>query len=169
MSVWYTLFFVLLVKAQTCENYGLFNGTNCVCPTGFGGSTCSQLGCGGTIFQGSQRPLIPSTSSGSFANLTASNCKCESGWTGTGCNVCQSANACQTGFAAVGQVAIDSSTFNGQQGNTTLVCNTQSRVWASSQMSCQVNVLSLPFLSFLCSINCIRTRHFKQYIHLYLL
>jgi hypothetical protein len=146
-SVWHTLFFVLLVHAQTCENYGLPNGTSCVCPTGFGGSTCSQLGCGGTIFQGSQRSLTPSTATGSFANLTASSCQCESGWTGTGCNVCQTAKACQSGFAAVGQVTADSSTIDGPQGNTTLVCNTQARVWASSQMSCQVNVLSFSYLS----------------------
>lgn len=144
--VWYTLCFLVLVNAQTCENDGLLNGTSCVCPPGFGGSTCSQLGCGGTIFQGSQRPLTSSTSSGSFANLTASNCSCESGWTGTGCNVCQTANACQTGFAAAGQATVNSSTFDGQQGNQTLVCNTQARVWASSQMSCEVIVSSfLPF------------------------
>ena len=143
-SVWYTLYFALLVHAQTCENYGLLNGSSCVCPAGFGGSTCSQLACGGTIFQGSQRPLTPSTLTGSFANLTASGCKCESGWTGTGCNVCQTANACQSGFAAAGQ-GIDSSTIDGLQGNTTLVCNTQSRVWASSQMSCQVNVHCFPY------------------------
>lgn len=143
-SGWYTLSLLLLAKAQTtCDNYGLLNGTSCSCPTGFGGSTCSQIGCGGTIFQGSQRPLTTS-STGSFANLTASNCSCESGWTGTGCNVCQTAQACQSGFAVAGQVTTDSSTTD----NKTLVCNTQARVWASSQMSCQVNVSQLfPFLS----------------------
>jgi ABC-type multidrug transport system fused ATPase/permease subunit len=145
MILWYTLCFVLLVHAQTCENYGVLNGTSCACPPGFGGSTCSQLGCGGTIFQGSQRHLT-SSSTGSFANLTASTCQCESGWIGTGCNVCQTANACQAGFAAVNQVTIDSSSFNGTQGNETLVCNTQAQVYASSQMSCQVNVCSFFFI-----------------------
>ena len=143
-GAWYTLSFVLLVHAQTCENYGVVNGTSCACPVGFGGSTCSQIGCGGTIFQGSQRKLT--SNSGSFANLTASNCQCESGWTGTGCNVCQTANACQTGFAAVGQPTIASSSIDGSQGNETIVCNTQARVYASSQMSCQVNVGSFSYI-----------------------
>lgn len=139
-SAWYILCFAFFVQAQTCENYGLLNGTSCMCPTGFGGSTCSELGCGGTIFQGSQRPVAPA--------LTASTCGCESGWTGTGCNVCQTANACQSGFAAVSQVSINSSTFDSLQGNKTLVCNTQPRVWASSQMSCEVNVCNFsPLLS----------------------
>jgi hypothetical protein len=146
--LWYTFCFVLVVKAQSCENDGILNGTSCACPVGFGGSTCSQIGCGGTLFQGSQRPLTPPTSTGTFANLTASNCTCESGWTGTGCNVCQTSNACQTGFAAVGKASIDSSSLSGLDGNTTLVCNTQARVWSSSQMSCQVNVCSFfPLIS----------------------
>jgi hypothetical protein len=158
---------VLLVRAKTCENYGVLNGTSCACPTGFGGSTCSQLGCGGTIFQGSRRQLT--SNSTSFANLTASTCQCESGWTGTGCNVCQSANACQTGFAAVGQVAINSSSLDGTNGNETLVCNTQARVYASSQMSCQVNVCSFFLSFFFCAVyDCNRIRHFKHYTHLHL-
>ena len=165
-SIWYTLCFVLLVHAQTCENYGVANGTNCACPVGFGGSTCSQLGCGGTIFQGSQRKLT--SNSGSFANLTASNCQCESGWTGTGCNVCQTASACQSGFAAVGQPAIDSSSIDGSQGNSTIVCNTQAQVYASSQMSCQVNVCSFSVCSLPCSPDWNRIQHFKQYFHLHL-
>ena len=148
--VWYTLSFVLLVHAQTCENFGVLNGSSCACPVGFGGSTCSQLGCGGNIFQGSQRQLT-SSSTGSFANLTASNCQCQSGWTGTGCNVCQTANVCQTGFASVGNATIDSSSLDGTQGNGTLVCNTQARVYASSQMSCQVNVCKFSFISLPCS------------------
>jgi hypothetical protein len=166
-SLWCTLWFVLLVQAQTCENYGVLNGTICACPVGFGGSTCSQIGCGGTIFQGSQRKLT-SNSTASFANLTASTCQCESGWTGTGCNVCQTTNACQTGFAAVGRPTIDSSSINGSQGNKTLVCNTQARVYASSQMSCQVNVCSFSLSFFPCSPDCNRIRHLNLYIHLHL-
>ena len=167
--VWHTLFFVLLVHAQTCENYGVLNGTSCACPTGFGGSTCSQIGCGGTIFQGSQRQLT-TNSTGSFANLTASTCQCQSGWTGTGCNVCQTAKACQTGFASVGQATIDSSSLEGAQGNETLVCNSQARVYASSQMSCQVNVCSFFFHypTFPCLPDCNRIRHFKHYTHFHL-
>ena len=135
------LFCVLSVAwvagAQTCQNYGVRNGTSCSCPVGFGGADCSLPGCGGTIFQGSQRPVA--STSGSFANLTAAGCSCTSGWTGTGCNVCQTASACQTAFAAVGSVT-PASALGPSQGNDTMVCNTQPRVYASSQMSCRVDV-----------------------------
>ncbi|KAF8881935.1 hypothetical protein CPB84DRAFT_1791330 [Gymnopilus junonius] len=133
----YTLSLGLFVHAQTCENYGVINGSSCACPSGFGGSDCSQPGCGGTIFQGAQRPLA--SLSGSFANLTASSCSCQSGWTGTGCNVCTTTSACQIAFSAAGTVTPDSANLNGQQGNETMICNSQARVYASSQMSCQVN------------------------------
>ena len=123
--------------AQTCENYGTPNGSSCSCPTGFGGPTCSQPGCHGTIFAGSQRQFV--TPSSGLANLTASGCGCESGWGGTGCNVCRSAAACQTGFAAHGSAPTDSTTVTNVQ-NGTMVCNTTPRVWAASQMSCQVIV-----------------------------
>lgn len=163
----FTLLLAIFVQAQTCENYGVLNGTNCACPVGFGGSTCSQPGCGGTIFQGSQRPLAPST--GSFANLTAAGCSCESGWIGTGCNVCQSASACQTAFSAVGSVSASAAVSN--LGNETMVCNRQARVFASSQMSCRVDVSvsSLPFPFYLKRANILaviriqRCRFFTPY------
>lgn len=135
------LLFTVYARTQTCDNYGVQNGTDCACPTGFGGSTCAQPGCGGTIFQGSQRPLA--SLSGSFANLTASNCSCEGGWTGTGCNVCQTASACQSAFAAVSSVSASTASSVNSQGNDTMVCNREARVWASSQMSCRVEVRSV--------------------------
>lgn len=142
--IW-SLFLVTLVNGQICANYGVQNGSTCSCPTGFGGSTCSQPGCGGDIFQGSQRHLA-SASGGSFPNLTASGCSCESGWTGTGCNVCQTTSACQTGYNASGNAISDSQAVSDAQNgqNDTLVCNTEARVWAASQMSCQVNVSLTP-------------------------
>lgn len=131
-------FYTSSVHSQTCENFGQLNGTSCECPTGTGGSTCSELACGGNIFEGSQRPLT-STSSGGFANLTSSGCSCQSGWTGTGCNVCQTASACQS--AANSLESSDSSLTGDDDGqNNTLVCNTSPKVWASSQMSCSVDV-----------------------------
>ena len=108
----------------TCDNYGSVNGSECSCPPGFGGTTCSQPGCNGTIFQGSQRPVAPlSSSTPSFANLTSSGCTCQSDWTGTGCNVCQSASACQSGYSASGnsQPSANSSIDGtGQTQNNTL-------------------------------------------------
>ncbi|KAJ3891331.1 hypothetical protein GG344DRAFT_77017 [Lentinula edodes] len=144
------------VHSQTCENFGQLNGTSCECPTGTGGSTCSELACGGNIFEGSQRPLT-STSSGGFANLTSSGCSCQSGWTGTGCNVCQAASACQS--AANSLESSDSSLTGDDDGqNNTLVCNTSPKVWASSQMSCSVDNPTLQALYPLSStLNIIRT------------
>lgn len=136
-KIWYLSLLVLYVQAQSCDNYGVPNASTCACPTGFGGSTCSQPGCGGNIFQGSHRPLT--SLDGSFANLTASGCSCETGWIGTGCNVCQTASACQSAFSAVGSVSTSAASIQ-SQGNETMVCNTEARVYASSQMTCNVKV-----------------------------
>jgi hypothetical protein len=150
-SVWglgYVLFLLGAVYGQTaCDNYGSLNGSECSCPTGFGGTICSQPGCNGTIFDGSQRPVAPlSSTSPPFSNLTASGCTCQSGWTGTGCNVCQSASACQSGYSASGHSSTNA-TIGGtsQSQNDTLVCNTAARVWAAGQMSCQVIVSFVQF------------------------
>lgn len=133
------------VMGQTCMNYGETspsNASSCLCPPGFGGATCAQPGCGGTIFDGSSRSLAqPSASSPGFANLTSSNCTCESGWGGVGCNVCTTASACQVAYAAVNGNASAISGLNGVAGlNDTMVCNTAPAVWAASELSCQVNV-----------------------------
>ncbi|KAF8894767.1 ABC transporter [Infundibulicybe gibba] len=120
-------------------------------PASFGGTTCSQPACGGTIFQGTQRPLTP-ISNGS-ANMTSAGCSCDAGWGGTGCNVCQSQSACQTGFTKAGLSVSDSSSQN-----NTLVCNTAPRVWAAGHMSCQVNNPTLQALYPLSStLNILRT------------
>lgn len=143
---WSILFFLVVVKAQTCENYGFQNGSTCACPTGFGGETCSQPACGGNIFESSQRRLTPV--SNNIANLTQAGCSCEDGWTGTGCNVCQSSNACQAAYASSGHAPSSSDMVTGSQGaqNNTLTCNTSPRVWAGSQMSCSVDVCKVSFL-----------------------
>ncbi|KAF6758758.1 ABC transporter [Ephemerocybe angulata] len=116
---------LISVNAQTCENYGTANAGQCACPTGFGGPTCALPGCHGTIFDGAQRQFASTTGTGSaaLANLTAAGCACEAGWGGTGCN---------------GSSASPDISSAGAVQNGTMVCNTQPRVWAAGQMSCQV-------------------------------
>lgn len=135
--------------SSDCANYGSVNGSSCACPVGFGGATCSQPACGGNIFQGTSRSLTPLSNGAngtSFANITAAGCSCQDGWTGTSCNVCQTSQACQSGFSSVSQVSAGSLPFgasptpDGQ--NSTLVCNNAPRVYAAGEMSCQVNVRS---------------------------
>ncbi|KAJ4475603.1 hypothetical protein J3R30DRAFT_3294740 [Lentinula aciculospora] len=146
------------VHSQNCENFGQLNGTSCDCPTGTGGSTCSELACGGNIFEGSQRPLTSTSSSGGFANLTSSGCSCQSGWTGTACTVCESASACQSAANSLGNSDSSLTGDDGDGQNNTLVCNTTPKVWASSQMSCSVNNPTLQALYPLSStLNIIRT------------
>ncbi|KAI0927964.1 hypothetical protein AcW2_004129 [Taiwanofungus camphoratus] len=140
---------------MSCENYGVVNGASCDCPPGFGGSTCAQPACGGNIFQGSGRSLAPL----SFANL--SGCACENGWTGTGCNVCQSANACQSAYVNTGGANAGIASSGTEAGeNNTLTCNVTPRVYAASQMSCEVVNPTLQDIYPLSStLNILRTLH----------
>ncbi|KZT74033.1 hypothetical protein DAEQUDRAFT_720885 [Daedalea quercina L-15889] len=139
--------------ASSCENYGTVNGSSCECPTGFGGGNCSQPACGGNIFQGSGRSLAD-WSLGSFPNITG--CSCENGWTGTSCNVCQSASACQSAFSGAGYSTSSSALASGT--NETLVCSTDARVYAASQLSCDVNNPTLEAIFPLSStLNILRT------------
>ncbi|PBK70004.1 ABC transporter [Armillaria solidipes] len=146
--------FPVLAVAQSCENAGVVNGSSCDCPTGFGGSNCSQPACGGSIFQGTDRSLTPINSNG-FANLTAAGCSCQSGWTGAGCSVCQTASACASGYSS--STSGSSTTSSGLTGlddgqNRTLVCNNSPRVWAAGQLSCNVNNPTLQALYPLSSV-----------------
>ncbi|KAG2355762.1 hypothetical protein BDR07DRAFT_1425226 [Suillus spraguei] len=143
-------------------NYGetsRSNASSCICPPGFGGATCAQPGCGGTIFDSSSRSLAqPSASLSGFANLTTSNCTCESGWGGVGCNVCTTSSACQVAY-----VAVNGNATLGLDGglvglNDTLVCNTAPTVWAAGELNCQVNNPTLEALYPLRStLNILRT------------
>src|ERR1700722_15646834 len=133
------LFLSYLAVGQTCDNYGLSNSSGCICPVGFGGSNCSQPGCGGDIFQGTQRPLTPLDASG---NLTAGGCTCESGWGGVGCNVCQNNDACESAFLRAEGGTDPDVVITGKSDNVT--CNTALRVYAAGLASCDV-VVRFPF------------------------
>ncbi|TFY60230.1 hypothetical protein EVJ58_g5288 [Rhodofomes roseus] len=139
--------------ATSCANYGSLNGSTCDCPTGFGGGNCSQPACGGDIFQGSGRPLAD-WNSGSLPNITG--CACADGWTGTGCNVCQTASVCQSAYSGAGYSPGSSGLADGT--NETLVCNADARVYAAGQMSCAVDNPTLQALFPLSSnLNILRT------------
>ncbi|KAF8264261.1 hypothetical protein EI94DRAFT_1593905 [Lactarius quietus] len=130
-------------RAQVaCENYGVpINSSACACPPGFGGPTCSAPACGGNIFQGTQRSLVSGANATSFGNVSSSSCGCSSGWTGTGCNVCQSSTICQSSFIAAGGNSNGSIVSDSNQSdlNNTLTCSTTPQVFAAGEMSCVVN------------------------------
>jgi hypothetical protein len=138
-----------LGQSLSCENYGAPNGTSCTCPPGFGNATCSLPSCGGNIFQGSARKTVTVSDNPStfFGNLTAeTDCSCESGWGGFGCNVCQSQGICQSALAALGRASSASSSVNSDPDiaqNSTLTCSNSARVFAAGHMSCQVTVRAL--------------------------
>ncbi|KAJ7849337.1 hypothetical protein B0H13DRAFT_2238530 [Mycena leptocephala] len=146
-------------KTQTsCENYGVQNGSACLCPTGFGGPTCTSPGCGGDIFQGSHRALAPQQ--GGFPNITDATCACEVGWGGTGCNVCQTSLACQAAYSASGSAPSSSQSISGAQAgqNSALTCSSAARVYAASQMSCSViNPTLQALFPLAANLNIIRT------------
>lgn len=131
------LFSTALALAQSCQNYGLSQGSSCLCPPGFGGSDCSSPACGGTMFQGSSRRTTSSP-----GNLTSAGCSCEDGWSGVGCNVCTSSSACQSGYVAQNPTSGSGVTGSDVGQNDTMVCNTAPRVWAAGEMSCSVIVES---------------------------
>jgi hypothetical protein len=79
--IWTTI--ALNVNAQ-CDNYGIQSGTNCTCPPGVGGANCSFPVCGGTLFDGPERPTVAPIAGALYGNL--SSCTCPDGWTGVACN-----------------------------------------------------------------------------------
>ncbi|KAG2359299.1 hypothetical protein BDR07DRAFT_1415403 [Suillus spraguei] len=104
------------------------NASSCICPPGFGGATCAQPGCGGTIFDG------------------------------VGCNVCTTSSACQVAYVAVNGNATLGLDGGLVGLNDTLVCNTAPTVWAAGELSCQVNNPTLEALYPLEStLNILRT------------
>ena len=131
-----------LVLAQSCQNYGLSQGADCLCPPGFGGSDCSSPACGGTLFQGPSRPTAPAP-----GNLTSAGCSCQDGWSGVGCNVCTSHSACRDGYVAQNPTSGNGVTGSDVGQNDTIVCNTAPRVWAAGELSCSVIVESSHFAS----------------------
>ncbi|KAG1749573.1 ABC-2 type transporter-domain-containing protein [Suillus lakei] len=59
------------------------NASSCLVLLGFGGATCAQPACDGT-----------------YIRWFESDCTCESGWGGVGCNVCTTSSACQVAYTA---------------------------------------------------------------------
>jgi hypothetical protein len=135
-----------IVLAQSCQNYGLSQGSSCLCPPGFGGSDCSSPACGGTMFQGSSRKTAPP-----LGNLTSAGCTCQDGWTGVGCNVCTSSAACQSGYVSQNPTNANGVTGSDVGQNDTMVCNSGARIWTAGQMSCSVIV---EFIHLLFPIKC---------------
>ncbi|KAA1070223.1 hypothetical protein PGT21_004356 [Puccinia graminis f. sp. tritici] len=69
-----------------CKQFGIcseYDG-QCKCPSGFGGQDCGEPVCG-SLADGDQRHVRQDNST---------SCKCDEGWTGINCNVCETDQAC---------------------------------------------------------------------------
>ena len=74
------------LKANPCMNWAGCSDVDgrCECPIGFGGNDCGQVRCGSPA-RGLDRPL-----------RTGPSCKCDDGWGGINCNICQTDQACDS-------------------------------------------------------------------------
>ncbi|WWC70728.1 uncharacterized protein I206_104679 [Kwoniella pini CBS 10737] len=123
------------VSAQTCMNYGTSSttGSSCICPPGFNvpSSDCNLPTCGGNLYNPQQ--AAPG-GTGGFGNV--SECACDDGWTGPGCTVCQSSQACTS---SLNRYLNSSNSLSSSGGlNTSLTCSNTPAVYSSSQLSCSV-------------------------------
>ncbi|KAG0257668.1 hypothetical protein DFQ27_005006 [Actinomortierella ambigua] len=111
-----------------CMNGGICQGKTCKCPPGFGDSDCSLLSCGSSLLDPTQRKTVPK----------GENCdgKCDAGFGGFNCNVCQDDNACMS-------KPVTRTSF---LGNENLVCNKKPEVFYNGFMSCGVRTPELEAL-----------------------
>nr|QFR37210.1 ABC transporter [Cyberlindnera americana] len=77
--------FNCMLPAFECKQYSKCNEFNgqCECIDGFGGQDCVEPLCGSLTDENNNRPLRGSDS-----------CKCDEGWGGINCNVCQQDSVC---------------------------------------------------------------------------
>ncbi|KAK3819691.1 MAG: hypothetical protein J3Q66DRAFT_296906 [Benniella sp.] len=107
-----------------CLNYGVCENKVCKCMPGFGGNDCSLLACGSPLIEASQRTTVPSKT----------NCpKCDEGFGGFNCNVCQTNDACQS--KAPSRTSI--------LGNENMECNKKPEVFYNAYMTCAVRTPEL--------------------------
>lgn len=133
------------VAQSSCSNYGSSSSSACLCPPGFTNAStdCTTPVCGGSLGQaGLPGITIPRTSRG-FGNTSSSVCACSNGWSGPGCTVCSSANACRDSFAYLSPT---SSVGDMSALNTSWTCNAEPTTYTSSQLSCNVNSPTLKSL-----------------------
>ncbi|KAG0368170.1 hypothetical protein BGZ54_002525 [Gamsiella multidivaricata] len=107
-----------------CLNNGDCSNKMCTCMPGFGGNDCSLLACGSPLIDSSQRPTVPSNTGCS---------KCDDGFGGFNCNVCQTDAGCQS----------KTPSRTSFLGNENMVCNKDPEVYYDSFMSCAVRAPEL--------------------------
>ncbi|KAG0330586.1 hypothetical protein BG000_011675 [Podila horticola] len=108
-----------------CLNNGVCGGKTCNCMPGFGGNDCGLLACGSPLTDSSQRATVAAGAS------CAS--KCDAGFGGFNCNICQTDDACSSKLPS-------RSSF---LGNENMVCNKKPQAFYNSFMSCAVNAPEL--------------------------
>ncbi|WWC88700.1 uncharacterized protein L201_003613 [Kwoniella dendrophila CBS 6074] len=127
--------FLSTTSAQTCSNFGTSSESKCLCPPGFNvpSSDCNLPVCGGNLYSpGNAAP----GGLGGFGNV--SDCGCDQGWTGPGCTVCQSAQACTNTLNKYLNSSTSLSSSTSASLNSTLTCSNVPVVYSSSQLSCSV-------------------------------
>lgn len=118
------------------------------CPPGLGGNGCEEATCNSTFVDSTNRILKP-------ANNTACS-RCDDGFGGLNCNICQGLRSCDIRQAQVNRGVTGITTSSSAQGqsnslsnysiNNTLTCSNQPRAITASYLQCDVEQATLSTL-----------------------
>lgn len=125
-----------IAQGQDCLNYGIPTGFSCQCPPQFGGTLCDSLTCGNPLQSPVDRPVLAGTSCEG---------QCQAGFSGVGCNVCTTAQACSAAPGS-GQATLTPDASSGIAStldNSTIVCNTSPYVYTQGFVDCNVENVAI--------------------------
>ncbi|KAG0148835.1 hypothetical protein CROQUDRAFT_379935 [Cronartium quercuum f. sp. fusiforme G11] len=109
-------------RAQTCQDLNQTT-SSCDCSPGLTNSpTCDTLACGNPFIASSKRPVLDPTAAGDSGSKRCRK-QCTNGFCGLGCNICQSSDACKSGFNSLSSGS-SSNTGLASSASQDLSCNT---------------------------------------------